>query len=188
MRKLKEIIETPLSDSDLEKFLGPDVQQHIITYSDLADYQDLEQLLPHDKAYKIILIEYEKNTGHWICILRYGKMIEIFNSFGTKHDKDDFVNSKEINKYLGQSALYLNKLIEKEIDDGLFYLIYNKIRFQKKSVHVNTCGRHCVNRIICLLHFDMTLKTYVKFMADAEKRTKHNDDEIVSIIINSKTK
>jgi hypothetical protein len=72
MRKLKEIIETPLSDSDLENFLGPDVQQHIITYSDLADYQDLEQLLPHDKAYKIILIEYEKNTGHWICILRYG--------------------------------------------------------------------------------------------------------------------
>ena len=93
MRKLKEIIETPLSDSDLEKFLGPDVQQHIITYSDLADYQDLEQLLPHDKAYKIILIEYEKNSGHWICMLRYGKMIEKFNSFGTKHDQDGISSS-----------------------------------------------------------------------------------------------
>jgi hypothetical protein len=43
MRKLKEIIATPLSDSDLEKFLGPDVQNNIILYSDLADYQDLEQ-------------------------------------------------------------------------------------------------------------------------------------------------
>jgi hypothetical protein len=115
-------------------------------------------------------------------------VLEIFNSFGTKSSRDDFVNSKQINKYLGQSALYLNELIEKEIDDGLFYLIYNKIRFQKKSVHVNTCGRHCVNRIICLLHFDMTLKKYVKFMADAEKRTKHNDDELVAMIINSKTK
>ena len=97
------------------------------------------------------------------------------------------MNSNEINKYLGQSSLYLNKLIEKEIDDGIFYLIYNKIRFQKKSVRVNTCGRHVVNRIICLLHFDMTLKKYVKFMADAEKRTKYNDDELVSMIINSKT-
>ena len=29
MRKLKEIIATPLSDSDLEKFLGPDVQQKL---------------------------------------------------------------------------------------------------------------------------------------------------------------
>lgn len=187
MRKLKEIIATPLSDSDLEKFLGPDVQQNIITYADLADYQDLEQLLPHDKAYQIILIEYEQNSGHWICILRYGKIIEIFNSFGTKHDKDDFVDSKELNKYLGQSALYLNSLIEKEIDDGIFTLIYNKIRFQKKSVHVNTCGRHVVNRIICLLHFDMTLKQYVKFMGDAERRTKYNDDELVSMIISSET-
>ena len=183
MTDIKEIIATPLSDSDLEKYLGKEVQQNIITYSDLAKYQDFDQILPHHKSYKIILIEYKKNSGHWICILRYNNTIEIFNSFGTKHDKDDFVNSKEINKYLGQSALYLNKLIEKEIDDGIFRLVYNKIRFQKKSVKVNTCGRHVVNRIICLLHYDMTLTKYVKFMGDAEKRTKLNDDELVSTII-----
>lgn len=183
MTNIKDTIERPLSDGDLEQYLGKNASNNIITYSDLAEYQDLEQLLPHDKAYKIILIEYEKNKGHWICMLRYSKIIEIFNSFGTKHDKDDFINSAELNRYLGQSSLYLNKLIEKEIDDGIFKLIYNKIRFQKKSVKVNTCGRHVVNRIICLLHYDMTLRQYVKFMADAEKKTKLNDDEIVSVII-----
>jgi hypothetical protein len=186
MRKLKEIIETPLSDGDLENFLGKDVHNNILTYADLADYQDLEQLLPHHKSYKIILIEYEQNSGHWICMLRYGQTIEIFNSFGTKHDKDDFVKSKEINKFLGQSALYLNELLEKEINDDMFQLIYNKRRFQKKSVHINTCGRHVVNRIICLLHYDMTLKEYIKFMDTAERQTKYNDDEIVSILISLK--
>ena len=183
MANLKEIISTPLSDSDLEKYLGNEVRQNILTYSDLADYQDFEQILPHHKAYKIILIEYEKNSGHWICILRYNNTIEIFNSFGTKHDKDDLVNSKEINKYLGQSALYLNKLIEKEIDDGIFRLVYNKIRFQKKSVKVNTCGRFVVNRIICLLHYDMTLTKFVKFMDDAKDKTDMSYDELVSTII-----
>jgi hypothetical protein len=118
-------------------------------------------------------------------MLRYGKTIEIFNSFGTKHDKDDFVKSKEINKFLGQSSTYLNDLIEKEVDDDIFHLIYNKRRFQKKSVHVNTCGRHVINRIICLLDFDMTLKQYIKFMDNAERKTKYNGDELVSMIISS---
>ena len=183
MINLKKTITIPLSDDDLEKYLGKEVRPNILTYSDLADYQDLEQLLPHNKSYKIILIEYAKNRGHWICMMRYGKIIEMFNSFGTKHDRDDMIDSKEINNFLGQSALFLNTLIEKEINDGIFKLIYNKIRFQKKSVKVNTCGRHVVNRIICLLHFDMTLKQYVKFMAKSEDKTKLSYDEIVSTII-----
>ena len=185
MKTLKETIATPMSDGDLERYLGKDVRNHIITYSELANYQDLEQLLPFDKSYKIILIEYEKNAGHWITVMRYSRIIEIFNSFGTKSSRNDFVDSDEMNKYLGQSKLYLNKLIEKEIDDGIFLLIYNKIRFQKKSVKINSCGRHVTNRLLCLLHFNMTLRQYVKFMAKNEKKTKMNDDEIVSTIISN---
>ena len=75
MADLKEIIATPLSDGDLERYLGEEVQQNILTYSDLADYQDFEQILPHHKSYKIILIEYETNSGHWICILSYDNTI-----------------------------------------------------------------------------------------------------------------
>lgn len=184
MIDIKKRITIPLTDGDLKKYLGEDVKTNIITYSDLSNYEDLEQLLPENKTYKIILIEYEKNRGHWICMLRYKRTIEIFNSFGTKHDRDDLVDSKEINHYLGQSALFLNKLIEKEIKDGIFQLIYNKIKFQKKSVKVNTCGRHVVNRIICLLYFDMNLKDYVLFMTKSTNKTKLNFDELVSSIIN----
>lgn len=184
MNELKLLIKTPLTDDDLNRFLGIKNKNKILKYSELAKYNDMNDLLPKDKSYIIILIEYEKNTGHWICLLRYNKVIEIFNSFGTKHDDDDFVNSDEINNYLGQSALFLNKLIEDEIKDKEFEIVYNKIQFQEKSKHINTCGRHIVNRIICMKYYDMTLKDYIKFMKDTKIKTKLNYDEIVSEIIN----
>ena len=127
MNELKLIMKTPLSDSDLERFLGSDVDSQILKYSDLKKYHDMNQLLPLNKSYKIILIEYEKNVGHWICMLRYNNNLEIFNSFGTKHDDDDFVNSDTMNLYLGQSHLFLNRLIEDEIKDGEFDIIYNNV-------------------------------------------------------------
>lgn len=114
------IIKTPLTDSDLERFLGKEVQENIITYSQIANFYDLEQLLPYDKSYKIILIEYEKNNGHWICILRYKNIMEIFNSFGTKHTVELESGGKAMNEYLGQSAPFLNELIYKEQDEGNF--------------------------------------------------------------------
>jgi hypothetical protein len=182
-KELKKAIEIPLTNFDLEKYLDKNAQDNILKYSELDDYTDLEELLPHHKSYKILLIEYEKQSGHWICILRYGKTIEIFNSFGAKPSWDDFIDSKVYNKYLGQYALFLNKLIKKEKDEKKFVLIYNQIQFQKKSHKVNTCGRHVINRILCMLYFDMNLDDYIKFMKKSKKDTGFNYDEIVTKII-----
>jgi hypothetical protein len=63
---MNKIIKTPLTDDDLERFLGKGAKDNVIKYSELGNYSDLEELLSHDKSYKIILIEYEKNKGHWI--------------------------------------------------------------------------------------------------------------------------
>ena len=184
MLNLKEIMKTPLTDNDLEKYFGIGIKEEILKYSDLKDYNDMNDLLPNDKSFKIILIEYEKNKGHWIAILRYNNKIEIFNSFGHKHNEDDFVESDTMNYYLGQSHIFLNKLIEDEIKDGEFKIIYNKVKFQEEDENINTCGRHVVNRILCMLHYNMTLKDYIDFMKTSHKKTKLNYDQIVSIIIN----
>lgn len=182
-KHINELVKIPLTDGDLERFLSGDTKNYVLKYSELKQYQDLEQLLPHHHSYKIILIEYEKNKGHWICLMRYNNVIEIFNSFGTKHDEEDFVESNEVNYYLGQAYLHLNILIEKEIKENNFTMLYNKIKFQKKSTQINTCGRHVVNRLICLLHYNMSLKKYIKFMKDSMEKTKLNYDELVSLII-----
>jgi hypothetical protein len=184
IKDLNKVIETSLTNFDLEKYLDKNAQDNILKYSELDDYTDLEELLPYHKSYKILLIEYEKQKGHWISILRYGKTIEIFNSFGSKPSWDDFVDSKEYNKYLGQYALFLNKLIKKEKDEKKFVLIYNQIQFQKKSHKINTCGRWVVNRILCMLYFDMNLDDYIKFMKKSKKDTGFSYDELVATIIN----
>lgn len=181
--KIQELILKPLTDTDLERFLGYSSDSYVLKYSQLGDYKDLEDLLPYHKSYKIILIEYERNSGHWICMLRYNNVIEIFNSYGNIHDELDFRNSMEMNKYLGQAHLYLNILIEKELKENKLSLIYNKVKFQIKSVDINTCGRHVVNRIICLLDNDMTLKEYIEFMKEASEELKLNYDELVSLKI-----
>lgn len=163
MIDLQQMIKTPLSDTDLQRFLGEEVENNIIKYSDLADYNDLDELLSYDKSYKIILIEYEKNNGHWICMSRYDKIIEIFNSFGTKHDSDDLVHSNQMNMYLGQSKVFLNVLLENELQQDQHEIIYNKVKFQEKDDDVNTCGRHVVNRLLCMLRYDMNLAQYKVF-------------------------
>jgi hypothetical protein len=180
MSELKKAIATPLTNVDLEKYIGSQ-EDNILKYEELDDYEDLEQLLPTHKSFKILLIEYENNSGHWICIMRYKKTIEIFNSFGVKYPA--LVGNKEYNKYLGQYALFLNQLVKKEQDENKFDIIYNKIQYQEKSKDVNTCGRHVMNRILCLLHNDMNLKQYQQFMNNSKKSTNFNYDELVATII-----
>lgn len=180
---LIKAIATPLTNIDLRKYLGDNADSNILKYSELDDYTDLEQLLPTHKSYKILLIEYEKNQGHWICILRYGNTIELFNSFGVKHSRDDFVGTAAYNKYLGQYSLFLDKLANKEAKERKFDVIYNKVQFQKKSIKVNTCGKHVLNRIICLLSYNMNLQQYIRFMKSARDKTDMDYDALVATII-----
>ena len=180
--ELKQIILTPLTNFDIEKY---GIKQHnIIKYSELKNFDDIsDEILTKNKTYKILLFEYEKNKGHWVLILRYDNIIEFFNSYGVKHSKDDFMDDKELNEYLGQYKLFLDYLLKREVVQNEFKIIYNKVKLQRKSKYINTCGRHVVLRILCLLHFNMNLEQYLKFMLNSSKKTKLNYDELVSTII-----
>lgn len=182
-KELKLKMFKPLTNFDIEKY--GITQDRIIKYSELNDFEDLsDEILTQNKSYKILLFEYEKNKGHWVLILRYNNIIEFFNSYGVKHTEDDFIDDDELNEYLGQYRLWLNDLLNREIIQNEFKIIYNKIKFQKKSKKINTCGRHVVLRILCLLYYDMTLDDYIKFMNKALKTTNLNDfDELVTLII-----
>ena len=58
MSYLLKLVHKPLSDDDLRRVLGDDLK--IIKYSDLDNYNDLDELLPNTVDYCIIL--YEKKT------------------------------------------------------------------------------------------------------------------------------
>jgi hypothetical protein len=177
------LIKTPLSNTDMINF-EPTAKDKIIEYNELAKYNDIEEILTHDKDYRIILIEYTDNNGHWILISRHADTIELFNPFGLRPSKNDFVVDKKMNEFLGQSSLHLNRLMQDEKEDLKFNVIYNKFKFQKKSILVNTCGRHVMLRLICMLHYDMDLEQYLRFIKKAKSKLKlKNYDQVVSELI-----
>ena len=79
-QKLQQQIKEEITDGDLTRYFGKRDFKNIIKYSELANYSSIQQLLPRNKSWKIILIENEHNSGHWTLLLRYNNTIEWFNS------------------------------------------------------------------------------------------------------------
>lgn len=186
MEKLNliEKMKEPLTNTDLEVFLGKSVQDHIVKYSELSNYNRINDLLPTNKSYKILLIETKLNSGHWVCITRLNNVIEVFNSYGCKPSRNDFCYVPKLtNLLLGQTEPFLNNLLNKAITEKEFKIVYNKVKFQKVSNNINTCGRWCVLRILMMLNHDMDLQAFINFVNTSAKEKQFTSDELVTYII-----
>lgn len=177
----KELIETPLDDKEIKKYLK---NPKILKISELKKYNNIDELLPNEKDYTILLYESSKNVGHWVGLLKYNNTIEFFCSIADdgRPDSQLFWIDNSINENLGQFAYLTRLLLNSDYD-----VIYNKLKFQKQSDNknnVNCCGRHCCFRIINLINHNMNLKQYQKYMKDLKKKSKNNYDELVTHLIN----
>lgn len=175
-----------LSDGDLRAYLGDDVDSHIIKYAELANYNTIEDLLPNDRSYKIILVETEVNRGHWISIMRYKDRygvdtIEFFNSYGNKPTSELNFVKKCMAFVLGQHENLLRTLLDRTDKR----VIYNKKKFQKYSPKINTCGRHVVSRIVAMKKLMMDLEEYISYIEKAKEFYDADADIVVSIFIPS---
>ena len=172
-------LKISMTGQDIENYL-PNCK--IIEYNDLADYNEITDLLNKPIDYVIILIEtIAESTGHWVCVLRYSNTIEFFNSYSGKPDfqKNNFI-SKAKNIEFGQTQNYLTNLLVKSD----FNIIYNKLQLQKYSNNSATCGRFVCARILCLLNHNMDLKQFLEFIIDLKKKSKNKSyDEIVCVLI-----
>jgi len=119
-------------------------QDQIIKYSELRNYNSLDELLPCTFDYKIILLETDRNTGHWVCVIRMGDVIECFNSYGIPIDSEWKYIPDSIERWLGQSTRYLKNLIKQ---NTMFKIVNNTYEFQSKDPDVATCARWCILRI-----------------------------------------
>ena len=137
-KKIKQLVKESISNYDMHEFV-PYTKGKIIEYNELEKLNDIEELLTHDGDFRVILIEYTDNDGHWILVSRYGDTIELFNSYGVNHSKNDFMDDTTMNKYLGQSELHLKRLLDIERKDKKFKVIYNKKSYKLSrliSIHV----------------------------------------------------
>lgn len=185
----KELIVSPLGDDDIKFFL-PNAK--IMKYNELNNYNTIEELLPKNKSFAIILYENQPNKGHWTTIMRYkdknrGDTIEFFDSLADNGEPDaplKWVTKRE-NKMLGQGHPILTDLLNKTNKP----VIYNKLKFQsegnkKDGNIINTCGRHCLLRLITMLGNNYNLEQYQQFMKEVKEESKNTYDEIVSHLIN----
>ena len=172
-------LKISMTDQDIENYL-PNCK--IIEYNDLADYNEITDLLTKPIDYVIILIETTAdNVGHWVTVLLYGNTIEFFNSYGKAPDvQKNTLISKKNNIKFNQIENYLTNLLVK----SNFNIIYNKLKLQKYSNGSTTCGRWATLRILCLLNHNMDLKRFLEFIIDLKNKSKKMSyDEIVCVLI-----
>ena len=173
-------MRTNITDLDLERYF-PETNHYknnVIKYSDLANYKSIEELLPNDKSYKIILIEQNYNSGHWTCLLRYGNTIEWFDSYGLPVDGElKFINSVK-RRLLGEGRKTLTELLSKVKDKNI---VYNKVKLQKLCNKSATCGRWVILRILMMKNFFYNLKEFQDFIKKYKKEIGFKDaDELVA--------
>ena len=181
MREIEDVMTSNISDLDIKRYF-PETNtpnDNLMKYSELADVQSLEEILPQDKSFKIILIEDHYNIGHFVCIMRYGNTFEQFDSYGKKIDDELAFISNIQKKLLGQDKKYLTHLFAK-LPKGIKKVI-NKKRLQNLSNNSATCGRWCILRISMMRDFDFDLKTFQEFITRWKSKLKLSGDEMVSL-------
>lgn len=177
MNKIKDVKADAMSDKLIRKYL-PNCK--ILKYNEFKKFKNLNQIIPNNKDYIIILYETSPNSGHWCCLMNYDDNYEYFDSYGKEPSNPLSWNNPNVNIMLGQDKPYLNYLIESSNKDTY----YNDIDYQSTKNDINTCGRHCIFRILCMLKKNYNLKQYYKFMKSLKNKSNEQYDSIVSYMIN----
>jgi len=160
-----------LSDGDIRKVLG--AKTRIITYPQLKNYNTIDQLLEVDNRC-VILVETKVNSGHWVCVLKYGNTCEFWDSYGLPQiDSELHYVSLQERKSLGEMKPLLSALL----DECPYQVVYNKTDLQSWKPNVNTCGRWVCLR---LQHADMTLPQFLKYVKSFHAP---NTDELVCQLV-----
>jgi len=167
---INEVEHNSISDTELKFYLPNSI---IKTYPELENIDDIEQLLPENGSYFILLYLDTPNSGHWTCLKRFNDDINYFCSYGTYPDKQMNWYGKELRDKLGEDKLYLTKLLNKT---GL-KVNYNDIDYQNdQNLDIVTCGRHCIN----FIKSNKDLKEYYKMMKKLKKDSGKDYDKLVS--------
>lgn len=176
---IEDNVEEFTSDTDFVNYFGKQIRKHVIKYSDLKNYKTITQLLPRDGSYKIMLYEQSKNTGHWVMLLRYGDVIEYFDSYAnTPNLPLEWSHSN--NEMLDQKPEYLDKLL---LEQNNFKVIYNKYPFQSELNNSGTCGKHIVLRLLKFQYDGLNLPKYQKYFKKLKVKYNLDNDALVTLLI-----
>ena len=156
-----------LSDDDIRHLLGGDIK--ITSYPDLDKVSNINELFDRRGRAILFFPQSSEQEGHWCCMIKDGRHIEFFDPYGEPPDaqKDNLSNQK-LEKMRMSEPLLHDLLTESPSK-----VVFNKVQLQKLSNCVNTCGRHCVCR---LLHYKLPIQRYRQLI---QKSGETPDDFVV---------
>jgi hypothetical protein len=144
IEKYKMELKKMVSEDDFVRNFGLGVKNKILKYSELENYNTIDQLIPDQDDFRIILLESEPSVGHWVCLIRRGDTLEFFDSYGKTHKGEMKYIPKFINRMLNQKDEYLTRIMKSSKNP-----IYSTLKLQNNNPDVCTCGRHVIARILC---------------------------------------
>jgi hypothetical protein len=155
--EMPEIESYSLSESDIQKMI-PTLK--IVPYTDLHNAQTIDDVLDPKGRLMLLYLTENKNTGHWVCLLKYrnSNIIEYFDPYGNyRPDGESKWLTPQKLKELGQATKKLTQLLQ----ESPYEVKSNAYPFQKDKLNMNTCGRHCTTR----LYFKhLRLPEYIKLV------------------------
>ena len=179
-------MDTPLTDSNIREWL-PDCK--ILEYDWLENYETIDDLLPNERDYCMILYERENHVGHWICLMKNKQKIMHFDSFGLKPDANLKWINKQKRKELNCLTPYLSQLYTgrrvgtttpRQPLHTRYKIHWNKTKYQ--SDDANTCGRWCVLRILYFLAQDNNGSGFNNWVQKWKSKGQTYDEFVLSVI------
>lgn len=166
---LKKLGKISLSGEDIYNALHK--KTNIITYAQLRDYKSIDELLKPSGSI-VILYETSKGFGHWVCLYKDGSKIVFFDPYGLKPDEELKFIPKHFRKENGTNYPLLTYLLYKSGKN----IEYNNHRLQRSLKDANTCGRHCIVRI---LNKKIPLDKYAEILQNVKNITP---DQVVTAL------
>lgn len=179
INKINDLVGKSISDQDLEKYFTRAIQKKIFVFGDLRKYNSIFQLLPKQKDFIIILIETQKDKGHWCCLTKNNNVICWFDSYGMSPGSELRFVDEDKKDELNEEHNYLKDLLNK----SKCKIEYNKIEFQDDSNSVRTCGKYVILYLILFNEKGFNLKQFQNFMKQQTKRLKLSYDQLVAYLI-----
>jgi len=170
----KKILYEPLSDAKVKAALGTNTR--ILKYSELKNYETINELLPNINDFIILLLEEDINQGHWTCMMKLKDGFYYFNSYGKKYDADISVIPMCVRKILGQDRKEVTRLL-----DGK-NCSWNKTILQGDKSQV--CGRWCVLCITMCCMMGYSPADFIEFIKDKSVELGKSYDVLVAGLVN----
>ena len=147
---LKRVEDYSLSDEDIRKCLG---STSIFPYPQLKSIQSINDVFDGKGRCMMLILTTGPTEGHWVAMIKHGDHIEYFDPYGHKPDYEKSVIPKTRLRQLNEAEPTLTTLLKSQP----MPVIYNTHAFQKMGASMNTCGRHCITR---LLYRNKSLEDY----------------------------